>query len=113
MIWSLETVGPHWPRSGYRRAKRSLELSRTTCKLPKTSRSSAQTRVVERQFEEGGLVFLRLQPYKQSTLKQKGGKKLKPCFYEPYRVNMRVGEVAYGLELTPGSKVHNVFTSHT
>lgn len=59
------------------------------------------------------MVFLRLQPYKQSTLKQKGGKKLKSRFYGPYRVTRRVGEVAYGLELTPGSKVHNVFTSHT
>ena len=35
---------------------------------------------VERQFEVGDLVYLRLQPYKQSTLKQKGAKKLKPCF---------------------------------
>ncbi|KAH9323865.1 hypothetical protein KI387_018504, partial [Taxus chinensis] len=53
----------------------------------------------ERSFEAGDLVFLRLQPYRQSSLKQKGAKKLKPRFYGPYRVVRRVGAVAYELEL--------------
>ena len=41
---------------------------------------------VERQFEVGDLVYLSLQPYWQSMLKQKGVEKLKPCFYGLYRV---------------------------
>ena len=65
--------------------------------------------LVERQFEVGDLVYLRLQPYPQSTLKQKGAEKLKPYFYGPYRVIHRVGQVAYELELHKGSKIHNVF----
>jgi hypothetical protein len=64
---------------------------------------------VECTFEVGDLVFLRLQPYRQSSLKKSGAKKLKPCFYGPYRVIQRVGEVAYELELSEGSKIHNVF----
>jgi len=64
---------------------------------------------VEQHFEVGGLVFLRLQPYKQSTLKQKGVEKLQPYFYGPYGVIERVGEVSYELELPPRSRVHNVF----
>jgi hypothetical protein len=64
---------------------------------------------VERTFEVGDLVFLRLQPYRQSSLKKSGAEKLKPCFYGPYRVVQRVGEVAYELELPEGSKIHNVF----
>ena len=55
------------------------------------------------------MVYLRLQPYRQSTLKQKGAEKLKPRFYGPYRVIRRVGQVAYELELPQGSKIHNVF----
>jgi hypothetical protein len=55
------------------------------------------------------LVFLRLQPYRQSSLKKSGAKKLKPIFYGPYRIMHRVGEVAYELELPKGSKIHNVF----
>ena len=54
---------------------------------------------VERQFEVGDMVYLRLQPYRQLSLKQKGAEKLKPRFYGSYRVIRRVGQVAYVLEL--------------
>jgi hypothetical protein len=54
-------------------------------------------------------VFLRLQPYRQSSLKKSGAEKLKPQFYGPYRVTRRVGEVAYELEFLEGSKIHNLF----
>ena len=46
---------------------------------------------VERLFEVGDVVYLRLQPYRQSSLKQKGAEKLKPRFYGPYRVIRRIG----------------------
>ena len=55
------------------------------------------------------MVYLRLQPYQQSTLKQKGAEELKPCFYGPYRVTHRIGEVAYEFELPTGSRIHNIF----
>lgn len=64
---------------------------------------------IGRHFKVGDLVFLLLQSYIQSTLKQKGVEKLKSHFYGPYRVIRRVGEVAYELELPPGRKLHNVF----
>ena len=60
-------------------------------------------------FEVANLVFLRLQPYRQSSLKKSGFEKLKPRFYGPYRIMRRVGEVAYELELPKGSKIHNMF----
>jgi hypothetical protein len=65
--------------------------------------------MVEHNFEVGDLVFLRLQPYRQSSLKKSWAEKLKPRFYGPYRIVCRVGEVSYELELTEGSKIHNVF----
>lgn len=55
------------------------------------------------------MVFLHLQPYRQSTLKRGGAEKLKPRFYGPYRVLRRVGEVAYEIELPADSRIHNVF----
>jgi hypothetical protein len=55
------------------------------------------------------LIFLRLQPYRRSSLKKSGAKKLKPRFYGPYRIMCRVGVVAYELELPEGSNIHNVF----
>jgi hypothetical protein len=70
---------------------------------------SADRHRIERSFEVGDLVFSRLQPYRQSSLKKSGVEKLKPRFYGPYRIMHRVGEVAYELELPEGSKIHNVF----
>ncbi|XP_059067504.1 uncharacterized protein LOC131858320 [Cryptomeria japonica] len=64
---------------------------------------------IERSFEVNDMVYLRLQPFRQSTLKKSGAEKLKPCFYGPFRVIRRVGVVAYELELLVSSRVHNVF----
>jgi hypothetical protein len=36
---------------------------------------------IEHIFEVGDFVFLRLQPYRQSSLKKSGAEKLKPKFY--------------------------------
>jgi hypothetical protein len=49
----------------------------------------------ERQFAEGDQVFLRLQPYKQTSLKVEHCQNLVPKFYGPYTVLKHVGEVAY------------------
>jgi ribosomal protein L21E len=64
---------------------------------------------VKRSFEVGDLVFLRLQPYRQSSLKKSKEEKLKPKFYGPCIVIRTIGKVAYELELSEGSKIHNVF----
>jgi hypothetical protein len=63
----------------------------------------------ERQFVEGDQVFLRLQPYKQTSLKAEQCQKLAPKFYGPYTVLKRVGQVAYQLPLPSQSKLHPVF----
>ena len=55
------------------------------------------------------MVYLRVEPYRQSSLKKSIAKKLKPRFYAPYRVIHRVREVAYEIELLEGTWVHNVF----
>lgn len=55
------------------------------------------------------IVFMRLQPYRKSTLRESGLEILKPFFYGPIRVSERIGEVAYELELFASSKMHNVF----
>ena len=64
---------------------------------------------VEHSLEVGDFVYLRLQPYRQSSLKKKGAKKLQPRFYGPYKIIRKVEEVAYELELPLESKIHNVF----
>uniref|UniRef100_A0A2N9HGX7 Reverse transcriptase n=1 Tax=Fagus sylvatica TaxID=28930 RepID=A0A2N9HGX7_FAGSY len=62
----------------------------------------------EREFEVGDWVFLRLQPFRQKSMRKKLGK-LSPKFYGPYKVIQRVGMVAYKLELPEGACIHPVF----
>jgi hypothetical protein len=59
----------------------------------------------ERDFEVGGWVFLRLQPYKKMSLKQQN----KDEYYGPYNVLKRIGKMDYRLELPPSSHVYSIF----
>jgi hypothetical protein len=63
----------------------------------------------EHQFVERDQVFLRLQPYKQTSLKAEQCQKLAPKFYGPYTVLKHVGQVSYQLALPSQSKLHPVF----
>ena len=64
----------------------------------------------ERSFVVGDWVFLRLQPYKQMSLKKaKNDNKLSPKFYGPEKVLQNIGTMAYKLELLYSSRVHPVF----
>ena len=58
----------------------------------------------ERIFEVGDWVFLRLQPYKQMSLKQaKKDNTLSPKYYGPYKVLQKIGIMAFKLELPASS----------
>lgn len=63
----------------------------------------------ERVFGVDDMVYVRLQPYRKSTLNGNGVEKLKLRFYGPYKVLRRIGEVAYELELPQGSKIYKKF----
>jgi hypothetical protein len=60
----------------------------------------------ERQFAEGDMVFLKLQPYVQSSIAPRGNNKLFFRYYGPYKVLQRVGAVTYKLEPPPQAKIH-------
>ena len=55
------------------------------------------------------LVYLRLQPYRQYSLKKKAEEKLQPIFYGPYNIIRKVGEVAYELDFLAKIKIYNFF----
>ena len=72
-------------------------------------RQQADQRRTEREFDVGDQVFIRLQPYKQVSLKMGGKKKLAPKFYGPYQITKKISQVAYKLQLPNKSRIHNVF----
>ena len=63
----------------------------------------------ERKFAEGDWVYLKLQPYKQRTMKQKHLGKLSPRYYGPFQILQKVGKVSYKLDLPLDSRLHPTF----
>ena len=51
----------------------------------------------KREFNEGDMVFLKLQPYRQASVEFRHTHKLSPNFFGPYKVLARVGKVVYRL----------------
>lgn len=56
----------------------------------------------------GDLVFLKLQPYVQSSVALRAHHKLMFKYYGPYKIIGRIGEVAYHLDMPSTSRIHPV-----
>jgi len=69
----------------------------------------ADRRRTEREFKEGDLVFLKLQPYRQISVGGRRPQKLSPLCYGPYKVLRKIGPVAYKLELPEEARIHPIF----
>uniref|UniRef100_A0A8R7UGC7 Integrase catalytic domain-containing protein n=1 Tax=Triticum urartu TaxID=4572 RepID=A0A8R7UGC7_TRIUA len=61
------------------------------------------------QFQVGDQVFLKLQPYIQTSVAPRANHKLSYKFYGPFPIIAKINYVAYELELPPQATVHPVF----
>ena len=72
-------------------------------------KSYADAHRIDRSYEVGDQVFIRIRPNK-STIRFGKGTKLSPQFIGPFRVQEKIGPIAYRLILPPHlHKTHNVF----
>lgn len=66
----------------------------------------ADSHTLEREFWEGDMVYLKLQPHLQFSIAPRGNNKLIFRFYGPIQALQKVGIVAYKLDLPPHAKMH-------
>ena len=69
----------------------------------------ADQKRTDRQFNVGDMVYLKMQPYRETTLGLRNALKLSSKYYGPFRVLQHVGNVSYNLQLPPGTLLHDIF----
>nr|GEY69108.1 reverse transcriptase [Tanacetum cinerariifolium] len=69
----------------------------------------ANKKRMEKQFQVGELVCLRLRNYRQQSVAARDNQKLSKRYFGPYQILEKVGPVAYRLELPVTSRVHPIF----
>lgn len=73
-------------------------------------KQSADSSRSHRELKVGDHVSLKLQPYRQNTMKNRNiPHKLSPRFYGPFHVLEKVGPVAYKLVLPAEAAIHDIF----
>ncbi|MED6210333.1 hypothetical protein PIB30_118622 [Stylosanthes scabra] len=61
------------------------------------------------EFEEGDLVLVKLQPYRQHSVALRKHQKLSMRYFGPFTITKKLSPVAYRLALPPAACIHDVF----
>lgn len=72
-------------------------------------RSQANSGRLDKELEVGSWVWLRLQPYRQHSIRGSHHNKFAKRYFGPYQIARRIGSVAYELILPAAAHIHPVF----
>ncbi|XP_076934706.1 uncharacterized protein LOC143601094 [Bidens hawaiensis] len=78
-------------------------------KAQNRTRQYANKKRSERSFDTRTWVYVKLQPYVQTSVRLGGYNKLSPKFFGPYLIIEKIGVVAYRLDLPKEAQIHPVF----
>jgi hypothetical protein len=69
----------------------------------------ADTKRSEREFLIGGMVYLKLQPFRHTTFDLHQNLKLTSKYYGPFKILEKIGQATYMLQLPASADIHPVF----
>jgi len=92
-----------------RRMQLSRLLKENLTKGQQRMTSLANGHRLDRNFEVGDWVMLKLQPYRQTSVKGRTPPELGRRFMGPFSVLRCLGSIAYELKLPPEARIHHVF----
>nr|GEX51401.1 Ty3/gypsy retrotransposon protein [Tanacetum cinerariifolium] len=84
-------------------------LKDTLAKTRQRMTDQANKHRLDKEFQVGEFVYLRLRVYRQTTVAKRDVQKLSRRYFGPFQILERIRKVAYRLELPPGSRIHPVF----
>jgi ribosomal protein L21E len=84
-------------------------LQQHLIRVQQRQKHQADKNRTERTYTVGQSVFVKLQPYIQTSLAHRRNQKLSFRYFGPYKIIQKIGNVAYKLELPATSSVHPVF----
>ena len=85
------------------------QIKENLLKAQERMKQQADKNRSERTFEVGDMVYLKLQPYRHTSLSIHRCLKLHSKFYGPFRVLAKVGNTSYKLLLPEGCQLHHTF----